>query len=140
MAGTAKRIRLLTTVAMVAVSAACGGGSGAHAEMEDHAVAATAARKRAPPADVPPVTRQGLRYEVVHWGKGRGLPQNGGYVAVVDAASGEELRLIRLYEIEYDPAMEGDKQDIFLTRMAIGCRGGCLEVADERGREYRVEF
>lgn len=114
--------------------------AGADADGGDPAPAFSVARKRAAPAAVAPVARDGVRYEVVHWGKARGLAQNGGYVAAVDEDSGEELWLLRVYETVYDEGMEGDKQDVFITRLRVACRGACLEVEDERGREYRVDL
>lgn len=97
-------------------------------------------KKRTPPEPVEPVTHKGMRYEAVHWGKSRGLEQNGGYVAVVDARSGEELRLLRVYRVAYDDDLEPDKQDVFITRLARRIGSNQLTVENERGERYRVDL
>jgi hypothetical protein len=94
-------------------------------------------------SDAPePVTllHQGVRYEAVHWGQGRGLGQNGGYVQAVDPATGSVLWLHRIYAIAYDPAKEQDKQDRFITQLAISERGEALLVGDERGGRYLLDL
>jgi hypothetical protein len=98
------------------------------------------AKKRAAPAAVPPVSHSGIRYEAIPFGKARGLDQNGGLVAVIDEATGRELRVLRVYRIEYDPDLESDKQDLFITSLAVSADGGCLEVTDERGRRFTVDL
>lgn len=96
-------------------------------------------KRRSGPAPVAPVTYAGVRYEVVHWGKGRGLPQNGGYIAAIDEKSGQQLWLLRVYEVHYDGDMEDDKQDIFITTLVISEDGKRLDIEDERGRRYWVD-
>jgi hypothetical protein len=96
------------------------------------------AAKRVGPEEVPPVTIGETRYEVVHWGRERGLGQNGGYIAAVDAASGRELWTLKVYDVTYDPDMEEDVQDVFIESLAP--RGDDkLAVVDERGRKYLVD-
>jgi hypothetical protein len=97
-------------------------------------------KKRTPPAPVKPVTHKGVRYEAVHWGKARGLDQNGGYLAAVDDRSGEELRLLRVYRVAYDDEMEPDKQDVFITRLTRRLGSNTLTVENERGERYRVDL
>jgi hypothetical protein len=95
--------------------------------------------KRAAPAKVAPVTIGTLRFEAVHWGKARGLGQNGGYVAAVDPASGKELWTLKVYDVAYEPDLEGDLQDVFITAMSKTLFGQKLNVTDERGRAYVVD-
>jgi hypothetical protein len=95
--------------------------------------------KRAAPAKVAPVTVAGLRFEAVHWGKARGLGQNGGYVAAIDPASSKELWTLKVYDVVYDPDLEGDVQDVFITAMSKTLFGQKLNVTDERGRAYVVD-
>jgi hypothetical protein len=112
---------------------------------EKAAVAPTAATPTAPtlqakrvgPKAVAPVTLGGVRYEALPWGKKRGLAQNGGYLASFDAKTGAELGLIKIYEIQYDPKLEADVQDIFITR--LDSVDGGIAVTDERGRKYVVD-
>lgn len=95
--------------------------------------------KRVAPTEVPPVQIGNVRYEVVHWGRRRGWPQNGGYIVACDAATGKELWTLQVYESKYDDAMESDVQDVFITAMSRTLFGGKLSITDENGRMYRVD-
>ncbi len=86
-----------------------------------------------------PVTVGGVRYEAVLWGKARGLGQNGGHIAAIDAANGSELWLLKVYDVVYDGEREDDKQDLFIEDLSIET-GGLLRVTDERGGVYRVDL
>jgi len=94
--------------------------------------------KRVGPKAVAPVTVGSVRYEALPWGKKRGLGQNGGYLVTFDAKTGAELGLIKVYEINYDPKLEADVQDIFITRLDLV--DGGLAVTDERGRKYLLDL
>lgn len=94
---------------------------------------------RIPPAEVSPVVIDGMRYEVVHWGKERGLEQNGGYIAAIDVASGQERWLLKIYDVQYDPMMEEDVQDIFIKSMTKSFFSKKLKIVDELGRKYIVD-
>lgn len=83
---------------------------------------------------------QGVRYEAVHWGRSRGLGQNGGYLQAVDPATGSVLWVHRIYAIAYEPDMEQDMQDRFITRLAISERGDALLIGDERGARYVLDL
>ncbi len=93
--------------------------------------------KRIAPPTVAPVTLGGLRFEAIHWGFERGLDQNGGYVAACDPTTGEERWFLKVYEVDYDPKLESDVQDLFIERLAVA--GDLLEVVDEKGRHYTVD-
>jgi hypothetical protein len=95
------------------------------------------AGKRVGPPAVSPVTVGGFRFEVVHWGRERGFAQNGGYLAAVDPATGEEKWTVRVYETVYDPDLEQDVQDIFIRTLRV--RDGRVEVTDERDRRFLVD-
>lgn len=113
-------------------------GPGCSAEEKAAAPAApTLQAKRAGPKAVAPVTVGGIRYEALPWGKKRGLGQNGGYLATFDAKTGTALGLIKVYGINYDPKLEADVQDVFITRLDP-VEGG-LAITDERGRKYLVD-
>lgn len=96
--------------------------------------------KRVGPPDVPPVTIGGVRYEAIHWGRERGLEQNGGYIAAIDTKSGKELWILKIYQIDYIPKLETDVQDIFIDSMKAGANGQSLEIVDEKGRRYTVNL
>ena len=97
-----------------------------------------AAPKRVGPPDVEPVVQGTLRFEVVHWGRERGLAQNGGYIAAFDAASDRELWTLKIYDVAYDPDLEEDVQDVFIDSM-IARGSNALEIVDERGQRYLVD-
>jgi len=96
--------------------------------------------KRVGPPDVKPVTIGGVRYEAIHWGRERGLEQNGGYIAAIDAKSGKELWILKIYQIDYIPKLETDVQDLFIESMKAGANGQSLEIVDEKGRRYTVNL
>ena len=96
------------------------------------------AGKRVGPKDVPPVVIGNLRLEALHWGKERGLGQNGGYVIAYDKDSGKELWVLKVYDVPYDSKMEEDVQDVFIESLEKSASGELLEVRDERGRHYTV--
>ncbi len=99
------------------------------------------AGKREAPAKVPPVTVDGVRYEVLHYGKREGLEQNGGYVIAKDAETGKELRKIKIYDVSYDPnGKEMDSQDVFITKMSKAWLGPRLNIKDEHGRSWTLHL
>jgi hypothetical protein len=106
----------------------------------DRYVLPVTAKRRMAPAPVSPVSSHGIRYEVVHWGKSRGLGQNGGYIAAIDLASGHELWVLKVYDVTYDGDLEGDKADVFITKLSLVADGTSLEIANERGARYRVDL
>ena len=97
-------------------------------------------KKRTGPAPVAPVSRGGVRYEPLVWGRERGLGQNGGYILACDVASGKELWTLKVYDVHYDPEMEQDKQDCFITRMSLAWFGNRLKVRNERGERFVVDL
>ncbi len=97
-------------------------------------------KKRAEPELLPPIVLGNTRYEAPLWGKSRDLAQNGGHVVAVNSLTGEELWVVALYEITYDPDMEEDKQDIFLISLKLDKKKSKLLVEDERGRKYALDI
>ena len=93
-------------------------------------------KERSEIPEPPSLTVGDVRYVAVPWGKARGLGQNGGYIAALDAG-GRELWLLKVYDIVYDGDMEEDKQDRFIDSIF---RDGAdlLRITDERGGVYRV--
>lgn len=97
-----------------------------------------AAPKRVGPEAVEPLKVDGLRIEVVHWGRERGLGQNGGYLEAFDLATGKSVWLLQVYKIAGNPKMEEDGQDRFIRQLALTSDGKTLLVMDERGLHYEV--
>lgn len=95
--------------------------------------------KRAGPPEVEPVIIDSIKFIALHWGKSRGLGQNGGYIAAYDASTGEELWILKVYEIIYDPQKEQDVQDIFIQSLEKTDSGDELLVTDEHDRTYIVD-
>ena len=95
--------------------------------------------KRVGPPKVEPVTLGTTRYEVVHWGRKRGLGQNGGYIAALNAKSGAELWILKVYDIQYEEKLETDVQDIFIKTMTKSKTKHALDITDEKGRKYKVD-
>lgn len=98
------------------------------------------AGKRVGPKDVNPVTANGVRYEVLHWGRERGLDQNGGYIVAKDAASNKELWLAKIYSIEYKPKLETDVQDIFIREIELSDDKKSLKIIDEDNRHFILDL
>ena len=98
--------------------------------------------KRAPPAPVPPVIHEGVRYkagyEAPSRGSDRGRDQYGGYVKAWDIKSNKMLWAVQVYSVKYNPQIEGDVQDIFITSLSI--QGNLLFVVNERGKEFVIDL
>jgi hypothetical protein len=105
--------------------------------LEDDDDGMGAAPKRVGPPEVPPVVQGTTRFEVIHWGRDRGLGQNGGYIAALDDATSKELWTLKVYQVVYDPDLEEDVQDVFIERMTA-IKTDTLEIVDEKGRRYLV--
>lgn len=100
----------------------------------------TISAKRVGPKDVPPLEVKDIRYEVIHWGKDRGLGQNGGYIAAMNRSTGDELWVLKIYDIKYDPSLESDVQDVFITSMSRALFSGKIKITDENLRHYLVDI
>lgn len=123
----------------LAFNSACANGSADSPVQSPSEVSVMMQADRLPPAEIAPVVIGNTRYEVVHWGKERGLGQNGGYIAAVDVASGKEEWLLKIYDVEYDPALEQDVQDVFIKSMSKPFFSKKLKIVDELGRKFTVD-
>ena len=102
----------------------------------------TALRKKRGPAPPLPaaVVAAGVAYAAVVDGTARGLDQPTGYIAATDAASERQLWTLKVFATRTDPAMEADKQDLHIARLAFTDGRRALLVTDERGGRYRVDL
>ena len=100
--------------------------------------ACPAQAKRSGPKNVPPVTVEGVKYSVPHWGKAIGKMQNGGYIQANNVETGKLLWELWVYEFKYDANLEGDVQDVFITSLRLV--DGNLEVVNERGDTFVVDI
>lgn len=98
------------------------------------------AKERAEAPEPEPVSHEGITYAAVPWGRARGLNQNGGYIAAINERTGDEEWLLKVYDVSYDPEMEDDKQDVFITRLSLEKQGKALRVENERGRVFLVSL
>lgn len=96
--------------------------------------------KRVGPPDVAPVVLGNIRYEVIHWGRERGLGQNGGYVAAVDIASSKELWVAKIYDIDYKPRLETDVQDVFIRSMTASPDAHSLQITNENNQRFVLDL
>jgi hypothetical protein len=71
---------------------------------------------RAPPPEVPPVERDGVRYEQAEDGRDVGVDQAGGVLVATEAGSGKRLWTLAVYGNPIDPKLEADVQWIYFTR------------------------
>ena len=104
------------------------------------AVDAPTEKERADPPTPRLIRLNGFRYEVALWGKSQGLGQNGGYVSVIDDKTGTTVQMIKIYNAIPDTGQEGDKQDIFITLLALDASKTHLLITDERGRNYSMDL
>lgn len=98
-----------------------------------------AAKRRAAP-EVAAVTLDGVRYEQAVLARSEaGGGQRTGWLAARKGASGEPLWRVRVYELQVDPRLEGDVQDVFFASMTASPDGHELLIANERGDRFAVD-
>ncbi len=96
--------------------------------------------KRVEPKKVEPLIHGDFVYIAPHFINIEGTNQNGGYIEVLDAKSGVKLWGLLVYKTEYDPVLEKDIQDVFITSLSINFLGTKLTVTDELGRQYEINI
>jgi hypothetical protein len=82
------------------------------------------------------VVSEGVRYEAPHFNNPCG--QNGGCVAAYDNASGALLWSEKVYCTQYDPQLETDIQDVFITSLSLD--NGKLNVTNEKGLHFAIDL
>jgi len=92
-------------------------------------LASNAEAKRAAPKDVPPVTRNGVVYSAPH--------DQMGCVVAKDEKTGKVLWTKQIYAVKYDPAMEKDVQDCFITELRFA--DGKLIVTNEDSARFELD-
>jgi hypothetical protein len=98
-----------------------------------------AAKRRAPP-DVAALVLDGVRYEQAVLARvDADGGQRTGYLAAFNVASNERLWRVRVYELQVDPRLEGDVQDVFFASMSTLPDGHELLIANERGDRFAVD-
>lgn len=95
--------------------------------------------EREEPSTPDPVSLNGVRYEALQWGKARGLGQNGGFIVAIDEKSGAEKWVLKVYDVTYDPDLESDVQDVFITTLELETEN-LLHVVNELDEHYLVNI
>lgn len=85
------------------------------------------------PEPVAPVDYQGVRYEV-------DTDEGDGVVRATEISTYKPLWMVTVYPTAYDPNLEKDVQDVYITSMAIDKAKGRLLVSDERNRAWAVDL
>jgi hypothetical protein len=93
---------------------------------------------RSPPPKVGPLVRNGKRYAQHIGTHDDQIGQSGGLLDIIDESTGKQLGMIKVYDNQRRPDLEGDVQDIFFTSMAFD-NAGKLIVTDEVGRRFAVD-
>ena len=96
--------------------------------------------KREGPDSVEPIIIGNIRFEVVHWAKDIGCPQDGGYIIAVDRDSNQQLWVLRVYQTAYEDDREQDVQDVFITKLTAVNEDRKLAIENERGDRYTVDI
>jgi hypothetical protein len=86
--------------------------------------------KRMPPKNVKPLVYKGIVFIAPR--------QKMCYVEARDFKTNKKVWEKKVYGIIYDPFLEKDVQDVFIT--SLGIEGNKLVVTDERGKIYRMEI
>lgn len=63
-----------------------------------------------------------------------------GWIQVFDRQTRYPLWELQVYRIDYDPYLEQDCQDIFMTRVEVTPDGQSLWIEDEAGRRHKVDL
>jgi outer membrane protein assembly factor BamB len=85
--------------------------------------------KRGAPKDVPPVTQNGVVYSAPH--------DQMGCVVAKDEKTGKQLWSKQVYTVKYDPNLEKDVQDCFISELRFA--DGKLIVSNERGGQFELD-
>jgi hypothetical protein len=93
---------------------------------------------RPPPPKVPPVTRNGVRYQQHVGTHDDAVGQSGGLLDIIDDATGKLITTIKVYDNQRRPEIEGDVQDIFFTSMAFDSSGKLI-ITNEVGHRFAVD-
>jgi hypothetical protein len=94
--------------------------------------------KRLAPKEVPPVVHEGVKYTATLTGISQTEPQNGGFVQAWDVRTQKLLWQVKVYRIKYDPNLESDVQDVFITSMEI--KNSKLIVVNERNEQFEIDL
>ena len=75
--------------------------------------------KRAEPRAVEPFTYRGIKYIAPHFKMKNKQVQRGGFIEAWDIKTNKMLWDLKIYETKYDPKLEQDVQDVYITSLKI---------------------
>lgn len=107
------------------------------AEAASNSVQNLTKTKRAEPKEVAPLIYRGVKYIAPHFTTQNKQVQRGGLIEAWDVKANKKLWDLQVYEIKYDPKLEQDVQDVFITSIKIV--QGKLVVTNERHDIYEVD-
>ncbi len=96
--------------------------------------------KRSAPKPVPSVIDKGVVYSVIHWSSDNGTEQNGGYIEARDKKSKKKIWGCVVYHVKKTAGLEGDVQDLFITKLRIDKKKRVLVVINEIGEIFHVDI
>ena len=91
--------------------------------------------KRGAPAEVLPVTVGNIEYSAPHR---NGTHKQMGFIEARDLKSGKLIWSRQIYSVKYDPALEGDLQDVFIKRITV--EGNNLIIINEKNSKYQLNL
>lgn len=94
--------------------------------------------KRSAPKKAEPVVFQNIKYLAPAFTESNNHKQLSGYIEAWDTRANKKLWELKIYDIKYDPGLEKDVQEIYITSLRI--EYGKLIVTNEAGEEYEVEL
>jgi hypothetical protein len=94
--------------------------------------------KRAAPSDVPSVVSGNVRYEAPHFTTTCTPNQNGGCVVAYDNTTNAQLWALQVYCTKYDPNLEEDVQDVFITSLVLD-DSNQLQVTNEASKHFTID-
>ena len=92
--------------------------------------------KRLAPKDVSPVVVGAIKYTAPHYDKA--FNNLAGYIMAIEVSSGKELWIKQIYKNNYNPSLERDVQDIFITSLKV--KDNILIIANEKGEVYNLNL
>ncbi|MBI3228693.1 MAG: hypothetical protein HYZ45_00435 [Burkholderiales bacterium] len=130
-------IRDLCLTLSIVLSAVLACVAVAHAE-ESNRLQEEISKKRIAPAKVAPVNVDGIRYEVIPFGKDRGFEQDSGIIRSVKISTGEELWTLKIFDVHKDVDVEEDKQEDYIVKLKIV--KGKMHIKTERGKYFELDL
>ena len=101
---------------------------------------AALASKRPAPPKVSPVKSEGIRYEQADDHDIDSSEQHSGYLAAFKGASKKPLWLVKVYDLDFDPRLERDVQEVYFSKLEISPERREIIVENERGERFAVRI